>query len=285
MEFSPEEKKVGKLSEERLTSLVKEFRAKGVLVIENHFPKEKIEELNKSFERDYSHYFEDTPQKDARRFSHRRPCITINAKEEFNAPEIYCDPLILQLMGRLLEPDFVICNLTCVLSLPGSRQMKVHRDGTIFNASPIRGMLPAFAIGMLIPLIPFNKTNGTTRFWPGSHLGNNTIKETVQNSGFIEADLDTGSCILMDYRLCHSGNANNSDAVRPLLYCNYSNAWYIDMGNFTEQAHFYLSDEEFMKIPAEHRRLFVRRNINMTSTFELLDNQNDFYAKTTSLND
>ncbi|MBO3699061.1 phytanoyl-CoA dioxygenase family protein [Roseivirga sp. E12] len=272
MEFSPEEKRKGKINKERLASVVKEFRANGFLVIDNHFSKEKVEELNASFERDYSHHFEDKQHKDARRFSHKRPCITVNVKDEFNAPEIYCDPLILELMGHLLEPDFIICNLTCVLSLPGSKQMKVHRDGTIFNGSPVRSLLPPFAIGMLVPLIPFNKINGTTRFWPGSHLGQSTIEETAQSPNFIESDIDQGSCILMDYRLCHSGNANNSDTVRPLLYCNYSNAWYIDVGNFQEQAHFYLSDEEFMKIPAKNRKLFVRRNINLTSTFELLNN-------------
>ncbi len=270
MEFSPSEISTGKIDESKLESLLKAFRKDGCIVLKDVFSKGKIECLNNCLTKNYADYLENKEYDDALKVGHKRHNITIDINGEFNAPDIYCHPLILEILHHLLEPRFVISDLTCVLSLPGSKQMQVHRDGVIFNNSPVRGLLPPFAIGVLIPLVPFTKTNGTTRFWPGSHLGTSSVEEIAQSPDFIDAEIDTGSCILMDYRLCHRGKPNNSDTVRPLLYCNYCNHWYLDSGNFKKQAHFYMSDQELMKMPEQHRGMFVRRNIDLSSTYKLL---------------
>ncbi|GAB5528391.1 MAG: hypothetical protein Roseis3KO_01680 [Roseivirga sp.] len=271
MEFNIEEKREGKLDREKLASILTEVRKQGYVVLKNVFSRTKIEQLNANLTRDYSDYFESKDHEDALKVGSKRFVVTIDVKDDFNAPEIYCNPLILEILSHLLEPDFVISDLTCVLSLPGSKKMRAHRDGAIYYNSPVRTLLPPFAIGLLIPLVSFNEFNGTTRLWPGSHFGKTTVQEVAQSPDFIDVNIDSGSCILMDHRLCHSGNPNYSQTVRPLLYCNYCNPWYLDNGNFKKQAYFYLSDEELIKIPERHRKIFVRRNIDLSSTYKILN--------------
>lgn len=273
MEFSLEEKRTGKLDEETLASVLKEFRIQGYIVLKDVFPKTKIKELNDLLTRDYARYFKDKEHEGALKVGQGRFAITIDMKEGFNAPDIYCHSLILELLSHLLEPEFLISDLTCVVSLPGSTEMQAHRDGSIFNNSPIRHMLPPFAVGLLIPLISFNQNNGTTRIWPRTHSAKTSVEQIERRTDFIDAEIDSGSCIVMDYRLYHAGNPNNSQTVRPLLYCNYSSPWYLDYNSFKKQARFYLSDEELLKIPREYRKMFVRRNMDLSSTYRLLNRE------------
>ncbi|MCE7992560.1 MAG: phytanoyl-CoA dioxygenase family protein [Roseivirga sp.] len=270
MLFSSNEKETGQLNKEKLDLILKQFRTEGYVLLKDIFSKIQIQQLHKSLIKDYSKYFENKAHKDALNVGDKRFFITINVKGEFNTQEVYCNPLILKILSNLLEPDFVISDLTCVASLPGSEQMHIHQDGTIYNNSPIKNLLSPFAIGLLIPLISFDETNGTTRVWPGSHTLKKNMDEAYWNSGFVDLNIDFGSAILMDFRLHHSGNPNKSDRVRPLLICNYCNPWYFDVGNFKNQAYFHMSDEEFTKVPPEHRKMFIRRNIDLSPSYRLL---------------
>ncbi len=271
MQFSQNEKETDQFDKEKLELVLKQFRTDGYVLLKDIFSKTRIQQLHKSLIKNYSKYFENKAHEDALNVGDKRFFITIDVKEEFNAPEVYCNPLILQILSHLLEPHFVISDLTCVASLPGSEQMHIHQDGTIYNHSPIKNLLSPFAIGLLIPLISFDETNGTTRVWPGSHTLKKGMDKAYWDSAFVDLDIDIGSVILMDFRLHHSGNPNKSDGVRPLLICNYCNPWYFDPGNFKNQAYFYMSDEEFTKTPSEHRKMFIRRNIDLSPSYRLLN--------------
>jgi hypothetical protein len=67
---------------------------------------------------------------------------------------------------------------------------------------------------------------------------------------------DVGDCLLVDYRLLHMGMANRSDNVRPILYNIYQRPWFRDSKNYAKQEPILISDDEYAKIPAQHRRLF-----------------------------
>jgi ectoine hydroxylase-related dioxygenase (phytanoyl-CoA dioxygenase family) len=246
-----------------LKALELEFRKEGYLVLKQVFRTELVQALREAFIREYRSYLVDAEHKDALRVGNRRYAVTVEINDAFNTPDLYANPLILPIVRQLLGPHFVISDFTCVVSLPGAENQHIHCDGTIFAGLPIASLLPPHAVGLLVPLIPFNRNNGVTRIWPGTHLRPATEEQLDADSNFFDPELELGSCMLMDYRLKHRGNANNSEQQRPLLYCNYSAPWYFDSNNFQKQAHLMLSDTEYMKVPKEHKPLFARRNMKL----------------------
>ena len=264
--FSSKEKKTKLIEAENLKKITLFFRKNGYIILEEIFPKNKIQELCNSFIKDYSNYFEDREYDDAREVGDKRFMITVEIKNVFNSKNLYAHPFVIQILNNLLEDKFVISDVNCVASLPGAKPMKKHRDGIVFNRFPLQKMLPSHSIGLLIPLIPFNNATGTTRLFPKSHL---TVGENYDDIvNYIDPEINIGSCLLMDYRLLHRGNSNLSNKVRPLLYLNYCNPWYFDHLNFNKQAFLVVDKENFDKIPKKYHPLFVRKNINLARNFE-----------------
>lgn len=238
----------------------------GFLVLPKLFLPELIRELYAAFVSEYPAYLtaEETPA-DALIVGHRRLQITVALKGVFNNPQLYANPAVLELVTAALGEAPVISDVSCVTSLPGAQDMHIHCDGRIFNGLPIANLLPPHAIGLLIPLIPFNRQNGVTRLWPGSHRLPGGGTDYQHNTAFVDPELELGDCMLMDYRLMHRGNANNSNDVRPLLYFNYAAPWYFDGNNFVKQMHLQMPDAEFRKVPGQWQSLFARRNLLMAS--------------------
>ena len=246
----------------QLNKIVKDFKKNGFVVINNLFSKEYISSLNKHFLKNYSEYLKEETHPNATEFVKKRFIVTIDIKDEFNSPNLYANPIIFQILNKLFTDKIIISDFHCVTALPGAGDMPIHKDGCIFEGNPLTPLLPPHAIGLLIPLIPFTKQNGATKFWPESHL--NLTKqehEYKDNEDFYDAILDIGSCILMDYRLVHKANPNLSNDIRPLLYINYSAIWYFDFDTFKKQTPIKINDENFGKVPSEFKKLFLRRNI------------------------
>jgi ectoine hydroxylase-related dioxygenase (phytanoyl-CoA dioxygenase family) len=249
--------------EDQLNRLVKDFRRDGFLVLKDVFKAEFVQALHQAFIQKYQHYFVEKEHEDALCVGDKRFVVTVEVEGAFNTARFYANPFILSIVEQLLGKSFIISDLTCVVSLPGAQRQHIHSDGTIFDGLPIANLLPPHAIGLLIPLIPFNRMNGVTRIWPGTH-GKTMPDESLEDDlDFVDPELDIGSCILMDHRLKHRGNANLSDQIRPLLYCNYSAPWYFDSNNFKKQAHLLIKDENFEKVPEEYKAMFARRNMRL----------------------
>jgi len=165
-------------------------------------------------------------------------------------------------MKALLGPDVILGSLGSVVSLPGAEDQKVHQDLVhIFDvpevpeADPVLlSRLPAYAITMIVPLVPLNPINGTTRMWPGSHRV--PAQEARGRFPSVDPLAATGECLLMDYRLLHGGTANVSEAVRPILYLVYYRPWFRDYSNFGKQDPIQISEDEYARIPVQYQHMF-----------------------------
>ena len=250
---------------QRKTTL-NELQRNGYVVLKDVFPKAYIETLHATFVNTYERYFVDKRHVDALRVGDKRFQVSVEVAGPFNSPRLYAHPVMLPMMQQLLGHACIISDITCITSLPGSKKMGIHCDGKIFKGHPLAPLLPPHAVGLLIPLIPFTALNGPTRVWPGSHRIGPTFEHVPDKANFVDVEIDTGSCLLMDHRLYHAGNPNRSEQVRPLLYINYSAPWYYDPDNFGKQAPLLVSDAEFDQIPNEHKPLFVRRHIMFPKT-------------------
>ena len=261
VEFSEAERQNQRIDKNHLETILKEFRRDGYVVLKDVFSKEYVELLHQHFISNYDRYFVDKEHIDALAVGDKRFEISVDVSGPFNSAGLYAHPVVFPIMQQLLGNKCIISDITCITSLPGSQKMGVHCDGKIFKENPLAPMLPPHAVGLLIPLIPFTALNGPTRVWPGSHRVGPTFENVPDKMNFVDVEIDTGSCILMDHRLYHEGNPNYSEQVRPLLYINYSVPWYYDPDNFRKQAPLLVSDAEFDRIPDQHKPLFVRRHI------------------------
>jgi hypothetical protein len=57
----------------------------------------------------------------------------------------------------------------------------------------------------------------------------------------------------MDYRLYHSGLANRSDKVRPILYITYFRPWFKDYVNYRKVPSLLFDEAEYEKAPPQYR--------------------------------
>jgi len=261
--FSKEEFQHQQIEASHLEEILKDFRKDGYVILQDVFSEEYINALHADFIRGYGHFFSDEYKNKSSWVGHKRMQVSVEVKDRFNAPYFYANPLIMPILKGIFNEKFIISDLTCVTSLPGAESLQLHRDGIIYKGIPLAPLLPAYAVGLLIPLIPFTKLNGPTRYWPGTHRSPLNAHDFKDNLNFIEPEIDTGSCILMDHRLVHSGNPNRSAQLRPLLYCNYSFPWYFDHINFKTEAHLKVDDKNYEKIPTEYKPLFQRRNMKL----------------------
>ena len=235
IEFEKGEIESQKIEKSHLDQIIGEFKKNGFIFLKSIFPKELINSLNLSFQNEYKKYFCDANHEDAFAVGNKRFQITIDIKNKFNDYFLFANPIILSILKNLFTDKMIISDITCVTSLPGAKKMKIHRDGNIFIGNPLTPLLPPHAIGLLIPLIPFDQNNGTTRYWPQSQKNNLDESSFENDLNYFDANSDLGDCVLMDYRVVHVGNENKSDQIRPLLYINYAANWYFDPNNFNKQ--------------------------------------------------
>lgn len=239
------------------------FLRYGCLVIENAFDPDYIHRLHDEFTTRYRDYFEDRRYKDALDIDDRRTMLTVSLEGPFASTDFYAPARVFPLLEFLLSEKLIIGGMGCVISLPGSKDQRVHRDyGNVydpgFSYPGIEEFIakgPPYGITVGIPLVPITEVTGNTRFWPGSHLKRIRKFDQTQGPG---ADFvaEVGSCYLFDYRLFHSGLGNKSDAPRPLLYNIYTRPWFRDPINYPKQKPIDVTEEQLSKLPPRYQKLF-----------------------------
>jgi len=242
------------------------FLKQGCLLIHNAFEPKYIQRLHDDFVKEYAHYFVDNDFNDALSVGNKRTMLTVEIKNSFNTYEFYANPKIFPLLKYLLSDDLILGSVGSVVSLPGAENQHVHRDhpniydtglGYEGSDNPLQHGAP-YAITLVIPLIPINKKSGSTKVWPGTHISDEEPSHVEASNG-IEHSAELGSCFLMDYRLIHGGMANNSDAIRPILYNIYSRPWFRDYRNYNKQSPLKISDDQFNQVPNAFSSLFEWR--------------------------
>lgn len=235
----------------------------GYLIVRNAFDKDFIRQAYREYIEEYRKYFIDKTFSDALNVGNRRTMISLKFKGVFKESNFYANERIMPLIKFFLGNNCILNSLGSVVSLPGALEQGIHRDHpNIYVTETTKGediswfrKAPPYAFTMAIPLVPLNGLTGNTRFWPGSHLSNTDgIPRNIGPGVDFIADL--GTCILFDYRIIHTGLANTSDQIRPLLYNIYSRAWFRDATNYIVQDPLTITPEMIRDVPKEHRHLF-----------------------------
>ncbi|HSV04742.1 MAG TPA: phytanoyl-CoA dioxygenase family protein [Phenylobacterium sp.] len=138
--------------------------------------------------------------------------------------DLMLHPIIGELMGHLLGPDFLVSSFTANIAHPGGEPMVLHTDqGYVGFWTP----KPVVA-NIAWMLDDFSDANGGTRLVPGSHLD---AAATPRSSAYvpdepsnmptledtIAADGPAGSILCFDGRIWHGTGANRTDKPRHAL--------------------------------------------------------------------
>lgn len=224
---------------------IKEFREKGFIILEDVFSSSLIDQIRYEFQSENLEKFKE---------GFKRELFSVEVKDSINSKEFLFNPKIISLIEKILNPLFVIESVLAPTTGPGSEMQHKHNDGGGTYGGKYDIILPAHAVGLMIPLIDMNTITGTTRLWPYSH----TISK---QENFIDLEINKGSCFLIDTRIMHAGTPNKSSNFRPMIYITYSFPWYINYIDFRGMPCFKMSDDEFLKWDKTTQNRLIRRNI------------------------
>lgn len=251
--FTDEERSTGKMSSETLYLCDYLFRRHGTLLLKNVFDTELLNSCHETFLERYRAYLKNKRHKDALRIGDKRFQVTIDITPPYNATSLYGNGLVLPLMRSLLGKYCTLGCFTSAMSLPGSEDQRLHKDHRdLFYDDPDAKQIPSFAVTTMVPLVDLNETVGTTRIKKGTHKM--TTKES-EPMPYQTPLAKVGDCYLMDYRVSHHGQANNSGKPRPILSMVYQRPWFRDYINFGKQPSLRISRSEFKRMPDDLKPL------------------------------
>ena len=134
------------------------------------------------------------------------------------------DERVLSLIGRFLQPNFLLSAAQAICIYPGEAEQGLHFDDSFYRVPRPR---PALSVSMICAIDDFTAENGSTVIVPGSHLWGPSGPDLQQKSAAHKRPLimKAGSCIVFLGTLIHGGGANRSTAPRIALTYQYCEGW------------------------------------------------------------
>lgn len=147
----------------------------------------------------------------------------------FASSTVMCNPVLQELMGKLLGGDFTHYS-GMIYSAVGSEDQYWHRDTSTLSNTDSSGEklvgLDDFYFTVLIPMtVPFTLENGTTEFLVGSHR---LPSSEFGHCTTAQVEVPLGSALVFNGKINHRGRGNSSLQDRPALYIVYHKKWYND---------------------------------------------------------
>lgn len=149
--------------------------------------------------------------------------------------DIAADPRILALIGRFLQPNFLL-SASHVISLePGETAQQVHSDDSFYRQKRPRAPIGISVIGAIDA---FTQANGATEIIPGSHLWGepgeagrpNDMAEIAKM--LTPMEIPAGAALVFMGTLLHRGGANTTDRPRLAFTHQYCEPWARPQENF-----------------------------------------------------
>jgi ectoine hydroxylase-related dioxygenase (phytanoyl-CoA dioxygenase family) len=260
MRLAPEEIADWKLSDQHLEEAIRSLRVTGYVIFEQVLNAPRVQQLHSTFMDIFERYVADVGDN---RGKQRQGGVPLPVEGVFAEPDFIGNPMVIDLLERLLGPDLVCSYFASDTPMPGSEYQPVHRDGKeLFPGVPVT--MPPYMYELNVPLVDFREDNGPIEVWPRTHLlsdfpllkqqrdelrvGNGQIKVTTSSgrpvsvlaSEFRDSDVQdfaadlpgqtvlmpAGSFLVRDPRMWHRGTPNQSSAARPMLSLAYGRSWY-----------------------------------------------------------
>ena len=148
------------------------------------------------------------------------------------AAEMVAHPEVVRLLTALLGDDVHCSFVHTNTAMPGSLTQPLHRDQQPLFGTELPVAHPVTSIVVNIPLCDFTPENGSTEYWPGTHLIVDTnpedgkrLEERVASISSRRLNMPVGSVALRDLRVWHRGVPNVTDQLRTMFAIVYQRAF------------------------------------------------------------
>ena len=121
------------------------------------------------------------------------------------------DERVLSLIGRFLQPNFLLSAAQAICIYPGEAEQGLHFDDSFYKVPRPR---PALSVSMICAIDDFTAENGSTVIVPGSHTWGPADNASLSKASAQKRPLimKAGSCVVFLSTLIHGGGANRSAA-------------------------------------------------------------------------
>jgi hypothetical protein len=149
-------------------------------------------------------------------------------------------PVVFTLLEAKDWNELSICNLSLVISTPGSTEQSWHADGGHVN---LQRHLPCHVMNIFVPLHDLTLAMGPTELRPGTHYHTRNLapmmlaaacRKTLRRP--VAPILATGDVLIFDYRVLHRGLANKTMQNRSFLVLTVAKPWFKDILNFPKRS-------------------------------------------------
>ena len=200
----------GRLDDDRLEIARTVFDVTGFLLVESVVPLDAVEACRTLVQEELAregHKFMTFPDVEGIGTSF------FDFEGPFADPAIVANPILLQLLGALVAPEFTCSVYNTNVSMPGtSLDQPVHAD--VATSSPAHASVH-------VTLCEFNETNGSTELWPGTHRHatekDDDLEDVARELPSVRANLPAGSLIVRNASTWHRGRTNSTDTPREML--------------------------------------------------------------------
>lgn len=251
---------IGRFTAEQAPDAAQALERDGVIVFDRLFDPALIDRIAREVRRLVPGAYDDAARlpEDLLRVGDRRiNGLVPIGRSMSDVLDMLLSPALQTLFGRSLGDKWVYESFGVISSFPGATCQRLHSDDAhLFEGTPFAGSLPAYALTISIPLVEVNAVNGGTEFLLGTHRleWRESYDETPVTSPLLPGD-----CMIWDFMIRHRGQANNSNAARPMLYVTACRPFWTDHTNFSQDARKLVVDRKLvLALPEEQRKRFKR---------------------------
>ncbi len=229
-----------------IDALMTQVEAQGFVVIEDIVPPDEVAAIRAALE---PHFTSHTGRNNFEGFGTRRLYAVL--EKTFACNRLVEHPVILGLLDRILEPNYLLSQLQAIDILPGEAAQPLHHDDAFYPVPRPRAPLGAATI---FAIDDFTAENGATVVIPGSHRWDDRTPGADRPQPVV---MKAGSVVFFVGTLWHGGGANRADAGRLCVTAQYCAPWCRQQENFALSV-----SRERVKQCSEHIRRLLGYSIH-----------------------
>jgi ectoine hydroxylase-related dioxygenase (phytanoyl-CoA dioxygenase family) len=198
---------------DQIGSALQKINRDGFIIIENLFSPDEMDALKADVEPRFKH---EAGRNNFEGLATQR-LYTMMAETEIANPMVE-HPLILGLLDKIFEPNYLLSQLQVINIHPNEAAQPLHYDDGFYPWPRPRRALGAATI---IAVDDFTEDNGATVLIPKSHLWGDRMPTADDKATSIKAVMPKGSVLFFLGTLWHGGGANEGNSLRMCLTAQY----------------------------------------------------------------